>query len=561
MKKIILTISIIISLLFISSTVKAESFYEGSYITSYVKKVKDGKTYYLQMQTLNEEGTNRLVYCLEPFEFFEKNINYNKIENFKNYKLSEEQMKRIERIAYYGYGYKPKYRNTYTWYVATQVLIWKEVDKEADIYFTKTLNGERDDSYNEYLNAIIRDVENEGSITIPRKDYKVEYNKSLSIPAGTRYFSILSSDYDYNLDNYNLTIPNVTKSGTIKVLETANDKVLTSSTIYESSTSQDIFVAGIPKYKEYNINIKVLEGDIRINIRKEKGIYSNEATLKNTCYQIRNSNNQEVEKICLNDELSYKTNIIPYGDYYIEEISNGEGYIENNEIYKVTINDNNPHGIVEIEKHLIKNKIDIIKKYCKNDICQIEANAKFEVYDNHNNLVGSYLTNESGKTEMNLGYGHYTIIQTEGIDSYEFIDTIEDYIKDNTSKHYYELYDNYIEENEDKKEEEPIVIQEEPKEEIESVEPEIKEEPKIIEDPIIENETKEEPIIEKESNIIEAIESNTNIKEEPIIDELPIKEEIIEEMPPNTAVNKTIKKVFTYIVGRIKKILYVAVLL
>ena len=259
MKRIILIIYTIISLTFISSTIKAEDFYEAEYIDSYVKKVKNGKTYYLQMQVLREKESNKLVYCLEPFEFFEENTPYNKITNIYDYKLSKEQIEKIEKIAYYGYGYLPRNRRTYSWYIVTQVLIWQEVDKEADIFFTKTLNGERDDEkYKSMINELKLDISIEGILSRPNREYKVESGKDLNIPLGSRYYNIVSSDYDYNQTSLGLDIYNITRNGEIKAIENANSITDGNTLIFESVGTQDILIAGIPNDRAINVSIKIL---------------------------------------------------------------------------------------------------------------------------------------------------------------------------------------------------------------------------------------------------------------------------------------------------------------
>lgn len=56
--------------------------------------------------------------------------------------ISEEVWKEISLIAYYGYGYE-NHTEDY-WYYITQMMIWREVEPDAQFYFTKTLGGEND---------------------------------------------------------------------------------------------------------------------------------------------------------------------------------------------------------------------------------------------------------------------------------------------------------------------------------------------------------------------------------------------------------------------------------
>ena len=146
MKKIIY-ILILISIVSINNKVLAETFYEGDYLNIYVNKKKNNKTYYLNMQPFINKDTNKYVYCLEPFEFFAANATYDIYEeDFSNYKLSKEQLERIHKLTNYGYGYKYQNRNELKWYAITLVLIWKTIEPDADIYFTDSLNGPRNDT-------------------------------------------------------------------------------------------------------------------------------------------------------------------------------------------------------------------------------------------------------------------------------------------------------------------------------------------------------------------------------------------------------------------------------
>ena len=52
----------LISLFLFVGIVRAETFYEGEYITGeYINKVIDGKTYYMTMQYI-KDSTNNIVY-------------------------------------------------------------------------------------------------------------------------------------------------------------------------------------------------------------------------------------------------------------------------------------------------------------------------------------------------------------------------------------------------------------------------------------------------------------------------------------------------------------------
>lgn len=155
-KKLLLSIGIISSTIFglfaNCTPVKAESYsgqsiLESEFISNvYIKKIKtNGTGKYEQARFLRRSEDNAFVYCMQPFVSIDNNYVYNVARSdYELYlNMSKEQFRKINLYAYYGYGYgshtSPK------WYAITQVLIWRTVDQSSQIFFTDTLNGNRND--------------------------------------------------------------------------------------------------------------------------------------------------------------------------------------------------------------------------------------------------------------------------------------------------------------------------------------------------------------------------------------------------------------------------------
>ncbi len=534
MKKIYILV-IFMCLLFVHNNVKAEDFYEGSYFNTYVNKVKNNVTYYMTMQTIRDrDNNNKVIYCLEPFKTFASNVSFNKISNFSDYSLSNGQMERIEKLAYYGFGYAPKNRNTYDWYAVTQVLIWKVIEPNADIYFTDSLNGLRND--NKYLNEIselLQDVNNNGYWLNLNNNYDVVYGRGLSISLN-KYYEIVDSNMNYTYENNVLKINDIKEDGYVSIREKANKEYTGEGIIYDTENNQDLYLPGLIRNKVFKINVHVIKGDITLDIRKDKTTYSVDASFDNTCYGIYKEDSF-VQKVCANDEYKYKTGLLEPGDYSIRQISNGEGYMKDEHIYSVSITENNLHPLVILSNKIKSNKVNIIKKYCDKDRCSLEGGASFEVYNSNNSLVNVYNTDNIGKLGIELGYGRYQIIQVNGKDGYDLVDSFQVFINDEKEYIYYELIDNKKEEYQKR-------------------------------EPIIDDDEEEEPVVDtdnKEEIIDEVI-------EEEIVEEVPlvIEEKNDEELtPPDTGVvyvfkgNKWVKVVFNAIWDIMKKYAKFAVLL
>lgn len=445
MKILIKRILFIFIILLSINIVKAEQFKKGEYIEGeYIKMVSKDTSKYLTVQIIRDSNDN-FVYCIEPFILVDENeTNYTMYEkdltNYNN--LTEEQKRKVSLIAYYGYGYKD--RMTKKWYAITQILIWRTVNPESEFYFTDTSNGNKIDKYTGHINEILTDVNRHDSPPTFIKDYIANYKEDLVIDNYKDEYSI-KTNYDYSFSNGDLIINQIETNGTIE-FEKSNKRVR-DVIIYESENSQDLMRAGNVINKKYIINVKVNSGTLTLDIRKDKSnIYTIESDFSNTCYEILNKETK-VDQVCTsNNDLVYKTNQLPYGEYVIKQVNIGKGYESDLKEYHVTIDENNKETILVLDNKLIKNEIELVKYYCQKETCFFEENAIFNVYDTNNNLVDSIITDAQGYGSVEVGYGNYTIIQESGIKDYTFVSEYIENITNSNDKYYKELYNYYIEE-------------------------------------------------------------------------------------------------------------------
>lgn len=436
----------IFSLFFICNVVYAEKFSVGDYISGeYIKMVSDTTSKYLTIQKILDSNGN-IVYCIEPFILVDQETKEytTYVKDLTGYNgLNEAQKRKVSLIAYYGYGYGN--RMTEKWYAITQMLIWKTVDPDSDFYFTDTSNGNKISKYTSEMSSILSDVYYHDEVPTFIKDYNVNYMEDLVITNYDDVYTVESTyDYVYDSSKATLTVSNVEDNGTF-VFERDAKRYLWDTVIFDNDDSQDLIRPGRVVNQLYTINVSVNSGDITLDIRKdESNTYTKESDFSNTCYEI--SNNVEViDKVCTsNDNLIYKTDKLPYGEYSVKQVSVGTGYeIDNNE-YNVVV-DGSDNTLI-LNNNLIKNKIELVKYYCINDNCLYEENARFNVYDKDNNLVGSITTNGDGYGYLEVGYGTYTVIQEYGLDNYTFVDEYTLDIINSSDEHYKELYNYYIEE-------------------------------------------------------------------------------------------------------------------
>ena len=142
MKKILLLVVFFLGV--ISVDAATEKIYVGDKIPGmYIRKVSsDGNETVKQGGFIRRVSDNKAVYCVEPFVLLIDNYIYTSYtSDYANaLNISEDVWKKISLIAYYGYGYD-NHTEDY-WYYITQMMIWREVDPDAEFYFTKTLGGE-----------------------------------------------------------------------------------------------------------------------------------------------------------------------------------------------------------------------------------------------------------------------------------------------------------------------------------------------------------------------------------------------------------------------------------
>lgn len=413
MKRILYGLVIVIICLFIStSSVDALSFKKGSYIGNlYVNKTKNGVTHYMSMRFI-KDNLGRAVYCLEPFVLFYDGKDYNEVIDYT--KISDEKLRRVELLAYYGYGYEG--RTHENWYAITQVLIWKEVDPDADIYFTNSLNGQRDDlAFVNEMNSLLNDVNNHDLKPDFVKDYTVNYGDNLDI-TGLDFANYelvcneMSGDY--------FKLENIKESSVVTFKQKKTNYYINDIGIYIGEGSQDLLLPGNIDNKSYSFNINITKGNIELDIRDDDSVYSVENKFEDVCYEIF-KDDVVIDFICANKEMKYLSIDLPYGDYIVKQKSTGLGYVLDKNSYKVKLNKDIAR--VTLKNYIITNDLDVTKYYCDNE-CFLEEDAEFAIYDSYDNLVTTLKTDNNGNFNYKLGYGKYYVIQNSGKEGYTKVD-------------------------------------------------------------------------------------------------------------------------------------------
>lgn len=361
----------------------------------------------------------QFVYCLERPKDVNENEYYDEYTyNNKLFNLTEEQLDRINLIAYYGYQYLD--HTDIKWYGVTQFLIWGTLYQ--DVYFTDTRYGNRIDAYV----SEVREIESLISkyYTLPSFSYE-SFNYSinttyeiLDLNGVLNNYEIKSSNIDTYIYNNKLYV-NTNEEGNYEINFIRKSPIKEDYILYWLNDSQPLIRAGKIKDIEFKININVSSGSITINKVDSENTMRDFATLEGAEYGIYNNDNKLITTIKTNENGIAFIDKLPWNQkYYIRELVPSSGYKLDENTYEVRLTKDEKNITINSYENIIEGNLIINKYYGKDGSYEIEDGAIFEIYDMKDKLIGAYET-ENGIINVKLEYGKYYIIQKDGIEGYK----------------------------------------------------------------------------------------------------------------------------------------------
>lgn len=373
--------------------------------------------YYQKARFFRRTGDNQAAYCLEPFTMFQ-NSNYTSTITPRN--LSNEQMERIKRIVYYGYGYGNHWDGK--WYAITQLMIWQTAEPSGDYYFTDTLNGNRVNYFDQEINEINALISNSYiKPSIINKDYYlIKGKKEILKDTNNVLNNYTSTNNNIKISDNSLIIDNIDEGDynitLIKNNKNHNKPIL----FYQAENSQNLINVGDIDKEEVQLNIHILKTKISITkIDKDTNSIevSGNASLDGAKYKLMDSNKNEIQILEIKNNVAEIENL-PFGKYYLQEIEPGTGYTLDETIYEITIDKDNTIKDLILKNKVIEKEITIEKQYGEGNIFTGEKNIEFEIYDSNGTLIKTIKTNDEGIAKITLPYGKYKIIQKNTTDGY-----------------------------------------------------------------------------------------------------------------------------------------------
>ena len=240
------------------------------------------------------------------------------------------------------------------------------------------------------------------------------------LPNGSYILRELSTIDGYVLDSDDIYIDlnNLDKESDVYMVELSNDRQKIMLHLKKVGEEFD----GIVDSNGYFSNVP-LEG-IRFGLYNSSAIYSNNELIvpKDTLIDSFITDSDGSINVLLD---------IPYGTYYVKELSTLDGYKIDPNIYEFSVLSNGDSTNILITKEpivneLIKGNLVIHKLDTEGNSL---SNVKFKVFDDFNNLIYEGVTDDDGLISIsNLGYGKYHFYETSAPNGYFIDDKLYEFV-------------------------------------------------------------------------------------------------------------------------------------
>lgn len=396
----------------------------------YSNRQKGGMTYWGKFAYIKIDG--KIGYCLDPVNII-GTTDYYTSEDFSTLNISDEQLKLLENYAYYGYGYEGHTSKEY--YMATQQLIWETIP-DFVIYYTTGANkqGDRID-----VSSYMQEIKE----TIASKNKLPNLPSSISGKVGQ---SMMINDENNVLSDYQLESesPNVSLDGN-QLIVNFNEPMTENITLVRkprdsfisylclAEHNQTVSLLGVNNQDKlmFTVETKPLKKAI-LRVYKKDSLSNNIITSK-VKFKIKDLSSNKF--FTYKDNMIFETNEdgilkLPFyleeGNYSIIEVEAPFGYYKEDEELKFSITDDTSltdekYLDVDFSNTPMLSKLKIIK--IDKDTNETLYGAKFEIYNESNELIGTISTDKQGIAELSdVRYGKYYIKEIQAPDGY-IIDT------------------------------------------------------------------------------------------------------------------------------------------
>lgn len=358
MKKIIFLMTII-CLFFINTNVHAEEveFYEAEKIDGiYTKSVGNRETRFQKSRFFRRKSDNKEAYCIEPFNTFNQEYKFSDIKDIKD--ISDNVLKKISLIAYYGYNYDNHTEDK--WYAITQLMIWRETNKDNNFYFTDTLNGNKIDRFQDEINEINNLVNNHDKLpSFSNQTINIKYGENYIIDDNNIIDGFTSDNKDIVINNNKIDIsrlkPGKYKINFNKIMIDRGEDIL----FYYNENSQNLMTIGNTYIPSFTLNINIYNPRIKIEKYDKDDPSNSNLKLSQASFMFYDKDMNPIKEISLNSDCIAFIDNIDIGTYYIKEIKAGDGYKLNEEIFKIDISIDDYDKVLKVYNEHYDYKIEV----------------------------------------------------------------------------------------------------------------------------------------------------------------------------------------------------------
>lgn len=420
--------------------ISADEYIRGPY---YYMHKQGSRSKWEQTKMIKRNSDGAFVYCVQPFVEINSDSTYNvTTEDMASVtNISYENWKKIEKIAYYGYGYNENGidHTDIRWYPATQMLIWKYADPTVDNYFTTTSGGQRNDSILANEMAEINRLTDSHTTTPNFTDLPTEMvigntitiNDSNNVLSSFNVKNVVGGNISINGNSLNIT---ATQVGDMTFSLNKNGNRYGEPTrLYYATDSQNVVRRGNIDPIRKPMKIKVLGGTVTPN-KYDDETFTNkpqgEATLEGAVYGIYKDDGTKVGIVTTDKNGKATSDYLPsLGKFYLLEEKASNGYQLDKNKYYFEITPDNLFPEVQVFEKVISLDFDFTKVYAndKTGFMSPEEGVVFGIYNNKGEEVRRLTTDSQGNIKFKLPYGTYIVKQLTSTFGHEKADdfTIE----------------------------------------------------------------------------------------------------------------------------------------
>lgn len=420
----------------------------------YVVKEKGSTRKYQRMTYMIRNSDGQFVYCIEPGTPVAEGTVYPGQDYNQAYvaNMTEDQWRRIELLAYYGYGYRN--HTDIHWYTVTQFLIWQTVPHGYDIYFTDKLNGNRITKYTNEINELNRLVNEHykiPSFSNTTQEMNIGDTATFNDANGVlSQFEVSSSNKVNASISGNALNVTANEVGDGSITLTKKDKNYSHPAIvYVHPNSQDIMMRGAYEPLNVKLNLEITGGKVslkKVDMDTGLGIAQGDATLDGAIYGIYKENGTRVGELkSVGGEYVTSDYLPSLGTFYLQEEKPSVGYELNETKYYFEITKEDLYPEVDVTEKVIERDLKIFKVYASDETGFLtgEQNVTFDIYlKASGDKVTSITTDERGYASATLPYGTYVVKQVTTTEDHEMVKDFEVTVNEYSEDPIYKLLAN-----------------------------------------------------------------------------------------------------------------------